>query len=71
MTAYDRSAIPSVLSLMWWRWDVLVDDTSSPWHDGNEVLGQVEDSVAESQPPASNVSIEGDPGETYMLTSNT
>jgi len=50
---------------------LLVDDTSSPRHYGNEVLGQVEDSVAESQPQASNVSIEGDPGETYILTSNT
>ena len=27
--------------------DVLVDNTSSPWHDGNQILGQVKDGVAE------------------------
>ena len=26
--------------------DVLVDNTSSPWHDRYQVLGQVEDGVA-------------------------
>ena len=27
--------------------NVLVDNTSSPWHDGNQVFGQVKDGVAE------------------------
>lgn len=29
------------------KMEVLVNDTSSPWHDGNQVLCQVEDSVAD------------------------
>lgn len=31
------------------RKDSLVDDTSTPWHDGDQVLGQVENSVTMRQ----------------------
>jgi hypothetical protein len=45
--------------------DVLHDDTSSPWHDGYQVLGQVEDGVAGV---SSSMAFRG---TTYMLTSKT
>jgi hypothetical protein len=45
--------------------NVLVYDTSSPWHDRYQVLGQVEDSVAGV---SSSMAFKD---TTYMLTSKT
>jgi len=44
---------------------VLIDNTSSPWHDGYQVLGQIEDGVA----GVSYFILIG--STTYMLTSKT
>jgi hypothetical protein len=49
--------------------DVLHDDTSSPWHDRNQVLSQVENGVAGVSPSKYRISWRRN--TTYMLTSNT
>jgi hypothetical protein len=49
--------------------DVLHDDTSSPWHDGYQVLGQVENGVAEVSSFKYRISWRRN--TTYMLTSKT